>query len=68
MTKFQLAELLFRDSLNSFGVSMKALNLDCDDILCHLQAIQREDGSGSSFNVSVNSLDGPKTIYVRTID
>lgn len=33
-----------------------------------LQTIQREDGSGSSFNLTVSNEHGSDTFHVRTVD
>lgn len=33
-----------------------------------LQSVQREDGSGRSFNVTLSTARGNVTIHVRTVD
>lgn len=34
----------------------------------YLMSVAREDGSGRSFNVSINTDNGVRTFHVRTID
>jgi hypothetical protein len=34
----------------------------------HMQSIQNEDGSGSSFNVTISDKGNQTTIHLRTID
>ena len=63
ITKNQLANALFSTSL--VGGSIRIKNIDLVGVL----SIEREDGSGSSFNVTGYDLNGKKvTVHVRTID
>jgi hypothetical protein len=63
MTKNQLTNALF--SKTRAGSSIRIKNIDLVGIL----SVEREDGSGSSFNVTGYDLSGKKvTVHVRTID
>jgi hypothetical protein len=63
ITKNQLANALFATSL--LGGSIRIKNIDLKGVL----SIEREDGSGSSFNVTGYDLSNKKvTVHVRTID
>lgn len=63
ITKNQLANALFSTSL--VGGSIRIKNIDLVGVL----SVEREDGSGSSFNVTGYDLNGKKvTVHVRTID
>ena len=63
ITKNQLANALFSTSL--VGGSIRIRNIDLTGVL----SVEREDGSGSSFNVTGYDLNGKKvTVHVRTID
>ena len=63
MTKNQLANALFSKSLSGGAISLNGI--DFTGII----SVEREDGSGSSFNVTgydINCIK--KTVHVRTID
>jgi len=59
MTKYTLFTLL---------ATSEAKEVTINGISGYLSAIQREDGSGSSFNVTLNTSKGKQTVHVRTVD
>ena len=60
MSKFNLFMLLVAPSSKPVTIA---------GVMGYLESIEREDGSGSSFNVTLTLLNGKrKTVYVRTID
>lgn len=59
MTKFTLFSLLATDRSQVVTIS---------GVRGILSAVQREDGSGSSFNVTLWTPHGYKTVHVRTVD
>jgi hypothetical protein len=72
MTKFQLADILFNQGTRAFNL-MDSRGTPWNS--CYVSSIQREDGSGKSFNITIDIRDswgGPgtsrKVIHVRTID
>lgn len=68
MTKFHLASLLFmsRYPANHATTIVASNGEHYTGFLC---AIEREDGSGQSFNVTFRTPRGDRiTIHVRTID
>jgi hypothetical protein len=65
MTKYQLIKLLF-DSHGGQANWFTASNGKRYHGI--LQSIQREDGSGESFNLTVNSGGREFTFHVRTVD
>ena len=63
ITKNQLANALFSTSL--VGGSIRIKNIDLKGVL----SIEREDGSGSSFNITGYDINNKKvTVHIRTID
>jgi hypothetical protein len=63
MTKFQLFQALTGRAIK--GGSTISIN----GVACILSSIQREDGSGNSFNLTVYGPDNQKyTCYCRTVD
>lgn len=61
MTKHQLASMLFSVSPSS-PVTVKG-------VTGYLRSVSREDGSGSSFIVSLFTQDGKSvSVHVRTVD
>ena len=60
MTKFQLMSLLFKSGHATFTYKGEKLSL---------LSVERESGSGNSFNLTVMMESGEyKKIYIRTID
>lgn len=71
MTKYQLMALLFQSSKTQASIPVGKLNGTNSDFQCYIEAIEREDGSGSSFNVRVRLLGNEQpttTIHIRTVD
>lgn len=65
MTKYQIAELLFTPRAREVGIT------DSQGTTHHgyLSKVEREDGSGSSFNVTMRDEQGERcTFHVRTSD
>jgi hypothetical protein len=63
MTKNQLANALFSKSLSGGGISLNGI------YFTEIINVEREDGSGSSFNVTGYEFGCiKKTVHVRTID
>ena len=58
VTKFQLASLMF----------VADAECSCQGVHGYLESMEREDGGGSSFNITLATMQGSKTFYVRTID
>ena len=67
MTKWYLVSMLF---LSSQGDQFRTIRLPNGLYIdVQLLAIEREDGSGSSFNLKVRRKDGSvETVHVRTLD
>ena len=65
MTKNELMSMLFCDGRQTYTFTSNGRR-----IFGVVHSIQREDGSGSSFNVSIWNHDTQRQeiIYVRTID
>lgn len=59
MTKFQLFALLAHDGPRMVTVG---------GVTGLLSSLEREDGSGRCFNVTIYTTDGMRTVFVRTID
>lgn len=59
MTKAQLMAMLFAPTPRK--------PVTVEGVTGHVSAVQREDGSGRSFNVTLDTKDGQKTVYVRTV-
>jgi hypothetical protein len=65
MSKWQLASLLFTAQAKQVGICDTYGTTHCG----FLSKIEREDGSGSSFNVTIRDEQGErKTFHVRTSD
>lgn len=66
MTKFQLATLLFTSSAKEISI------MDSNGTTHHgyVSSVEREDGSGSSFNITLRDGRGGGrcTLHVRTSD
>jgi hypothetical protein len=62
MTKWQLFSAMGKRGMDA--------KITINGITGVISTIQREDGSGSSFNVTLHAQNGSetKTVYVRTID
>jgi hypothetical protein len=64
MTKWQLFNLLSQVCpMPGYFVAS-----DGKQYLGILQSVQREDGSGSSFNITIANQSGTITIHIRTTD
>ena len=64
MTKWQLYNLLSQtEPLPGYFVAS-----DGNQYLGILQSVQREDGSGSSFNLTIANQSGTATFHIRTVD
>jgi hypothetical protein len=59
MTKYTLFSLL---------AASNAEPVTINGIKGYVSAIQREDGSGRCFNVTLNTSKGKQTVFVRTVD
>ncbi len=60
MTKYQLATLMFK--VGTAYITLKGIS-------GILLSVEREDGSGSSFNVTIMEDDGTKVcIHIYTVD
>ena len=69
-TKMDIAKALFAPNDYKGTGSYRVLVAQGDSQRwMYITSVEREDGSGSSFNVGMTSPDGTKyTIYIRTID
>lgn len=68
MSKYQLMQLLFssKTELQKFPIREGSITRYIDG---YISQIQREDGSGRSFNVTIRTPDlKTHTIHLRTID
>jgi hypothetical protein len=65
LTKFELASLLFesRDRM-----PRHLYDSNGQQYFGTIETVQREDNSGSSFNVTIQGQRGTTTIFLRTID
>jgi hypothetical protein len=70
MTKFQLMQMLFAsNSQQTFGVFGRGAKDRGDQLYTGvLQSVEREDGSGRSFNVRMVVNRRPVIVHVRTND
>lgn len=66
MTKMQLMAMLFANEFQAHEWRRASGHI----VYGQLQSIQREDGSGSSFNVTIWNQEtcSSETLHVRTID
>jgi hypothetical protein len=64
LTKFELALLLFTKAPNPIHL----YDSKGQQYFGLVQSVQREDGTGSSFNVTIAGHGGTATFHVRTID
>jgi len=68
ITKFQLFQALAgaTSKVNGLWASGNIINVNGYPV--HLKSVQREDGSGSSFNLIVNHGGQDYKVYLRTTD
>lgn len=64
LTKYQLTQLLFTKSPDPIHFH----DSQGQQYFGLLQSVQREDGTGSSFNVTIAGHGGTATFHLRTID
>lgn len=71
MTKYQIASFLFARNVDGIHTIVAT---DGKIYTGFIQSIEREDGSGRSFNVCIHCVQYPthcglmRTVHVRTID
>lgn len=63
-TRMELIEALLKNGTANVAVRAHGGEL----VLGILDSVERESGSGRSFNLTLNTKDGPKTVYWMSID
>lgn len=58
--------IVTQEWLFSLMTMPKPYTVKFGDVVGIVSSIEREDGSGKSFNVTLNTTEGKKTVYCRT--